>query len=306
MARSSPATSTTDAADHLAAARAAVDAALAAWFPRVAELYPGPVGRAIVYSLEGPGKRLRPALALAVFAELGGRGDASELVAAIEVVHTYSLIHDDLPCMDDDALRRGRPTVHRVFGAVVAAEAGFRMVPLAGRMLAAGCRGLGLDDATGGAIARTLYRAAGPGGMIGGQVLDLAAEGRTLERGAVIALHRAKTGAMIAASAEIGGLAAGLDGERLAAVRGYGEEIGLAFQIVDDVLDVVESSAQLGKTAGKDARQRKATFSALLGTDRALAEARAAVQRAVDRLGAAGIDSTLLPGLARFVVDRRS
>jgi geranylgeranyl diphosphate synthase type II len=306
MARSSPTTSTTDAASYLAAARAAVDAALAAWFPRIVEQHPGPVGRAIVYGLDGPGKRLRPALGLAVFTELGGRGDASELVAAIEVVHTYSLIHDDLPCMDDDALRRGRPTVHRVFGSEIAAEAGFRMVPLAGRVLAAGCRALGLEDGACGAIAGTLFRAAGPAGMIGGQVLDLAAEGRALDRTAVIALHRAKTGAMIAASAAIGALAAGVRGPRLAAVRGYGEEVGLAFQIVDDVLDVVESSERLGKTAGKDERQRKATFSALLGTRDALAEARSAVQRAVDRLGAAGIDSTLLPGLARFVVDRRS
>jgi geranylgeranyl pyrophosphate synthase len=306
MAPSSPATSTTDAAAYLAAARAAVDAALAGWFPRIRAEHPGPVAEAIVYALEGPGKRLRPALTLAIHREVGGCGDATELAAAIEVVHTYSLVHDDLPCMDDDALRRGRPTVHRLFGADVAAEAGFRMVPLAARVLAAGCERLGLGEALRSAVARTLFRAAGMGGMIGGQVLDLAAEGRSLDLAAVIALHRAKTGAMIAASAEIGGLAAGLTGARLEAVRAYGAELGLAFQIVDDVLDVTESSSRLGKTAGKDARQRKATFSALLGPDGALAEARAAVDRAVDRLGAAGIDSTLLPGLAQFVVNRRS
>jgi geranylgeranyl pyrophosphate synthase len=306
MARSSPATSTTDVAAYLAGAGAAVNAALAAWFGPIRAEHPGAVGDAMVYALEGPGKRLRPALALAIHREAGGGGDASELAAAIEVVHTYSLVHDDLPCMDDDALRRGRPTVHRVFGADVAAEAGFRMVPLAARVLAAGCDGLGLADGPRRAIAGALFRAAGVGGMIGGQVLDLAAEGRTLDLAAVVALDRAKTGAMIAASAEIGGLAAGLSGRRLAAVRAYGAELGLAFQIVDDVLDATESSSKLGKTAGKDARQRKATFSALLGPEGALAEARAAADRAVDRLGAAGIDSTLLPGLARFVVNRRS
>ncbi len=302
----SPATSTPDAAAFLAGARAAVNAALAAWHPRIRAAYPGPVGEAIVYALEGPGKRLRPGLTLAIHREVGGRGDAAELAAAIEVVHTYSLVHDDLPCMDDDALRRGRPTVHRVFGAGVAAEAGFRMVPLAAWMAAAGCERLGMATDPRRVVVRALFQAAGVGGMIGGQVLDLAAEGCALDLAAVIALHRAKTGAMIAASAAIGGLAAGLTNERLAAVRAYGAELGLAFQIVDDVLDVTESSVRLGKTAGKDARQRKATFSALLGPDGALAEARAAVDRAVDRLGAAGIDSTLLPGLARFVVNRRS
>lgn len=306
MARSSPATSTTDAGAYLADARAVVDAALAAWFPRIRAEHPGVVGDAIVYALEGPGKRLRPALTLAIHREAGGEGDASELAAAIEVVHTYSLVHDDLPCMDDDALRRGRPTVHRVYGASVAAEAGFRMVPLAARMVQAGCARLGLGDRPGRAITGALFQAAGVGGMIGGQVLDLAAEGMALDLAAVIALHRAKTGAMIAASAAIGGLAAGLTGRRLAAVRDYGAELGLAFQIVDDVLDVTESSSKLGKTAGKDARQRKATFSALLGTEGALAEARAAAARAVDRLGAAEIDSTLLPALARFVVNRHS
>ena len=283
-----------------------MNAALAGWYPRMRAAYPGPVGEAIVYALEGPGKRLRPALTLAIHHEAGGHGDVTELAAAIEVVHTYSLVHDDLPCMDDDALRRGRPTVHRVFGAAVAAEAGFRMVPLAARVAAAGCERLGMAADPRRAVARALFRGAGVGGMIGGQVLDLASEGCALDLATVIALHRAKTGAMIAASAEIGGLAAGLAGERLAAVRAYGAELGLAFQIVDDVLDVTESSSRLGKTAGKDARQRKATFSALLGPDGALAEARAAADRAVDRLGAAGIDSTLLPGLARFVVDRRS
>jgi geranylgeranyl pyrophosphate synthase len=306
MGRSSLASSTTDAGVFLAEARAVVDDALGAWFSRIRTAHPGAVGDAIVYALEGPGKRLRPALALAIHREAEGRGDAAELAAAIEVVHTYSLVHDDLPCMDDDAVRRGRPTVHRVYGAAVAADAGFRMVPLAARMLAAGCERLGAPDAALRAMAGVLFRAAGVGGMIGGQVLDLAAEGRALDRDAVIVLHRAKTGAMIAASAEIGGLAAGLAGARLAAVRDYGAELGLAFQIVDDVLDVTESSAHLGKTAGKDARQHKATFSALLGPERALAEARAATARAVDRLRASGIDSSLLPELARFVVNRRS
>jgi geranylgeranyl pyrophosphate synthase len=264
------------------------------------------VGDAVVYALEGPGMRLRPALALAVYGEAGGTGDAAELASAIEIVHTYSLVHDDLPCMDDDDLRRGRPTVHRVFGTPVAAEAGFRMVPLAARVLAAGAARLGLDRRRLGDIARVLFTAAGPTGMIGGQVLDLEAEGGVPDAAGLLAMHALKTGAMIAASVEIGGLAADLSESRVAALREFGRELGLAFQIHDDILDAAESSASLGKTAGKDARQHKATSLAVLGLAGARAEAGRRLDRGIDHLRAAGLDSGVLVGLARFVVDRRS
>ncbi len=299
-------TSTADVAAFLGRTRAAVDAVLAEWCARAERHLPAPVGKAVAYSLAAPGKRLRPALVMAAFHELGGTGDVAELASAVEVIHTYSLVHDDLPCMDDDEMRRGRPTTHRKFGVPVATVAGLRMVPLAARVLAAGAARLGLPVAVTGEMAAELFRAAGGEGMIGGQVLDLEAEGRPLELAELADIHRRKTGALIAASAVVGALAAGATGDRLEAVRGYGQEVGYAFQVVDDVLDATATSEQLGKTAGKDARQRKATFAGLLGADGALREARGAARRAVDRLGEAGIDSRLLAGLAEFVVSRRS
>lgn len=264
------------------------------------------MGAAMAYALESPGKRLRPALVMALYQALGGAGDIAELAAAVEVVHCYSLVHDDLPCMDNDDLRRGRPTTHRQFGAAPATEAGFRMIPLAGRVLASGAARLGLAQPVLSAMAIELFDAAGARGMIGGQMLDLEAEGRELTLDQLTRMHRAKTGALIAASAMIGALAAGADREQLAGVRAYGEEIGLAFQIADDLLDASASSAQLGKTPGKDARQHKATFATALAPAAAQAEAARRVARAVDQLRRARIDSPLLVHLAHFVVDRRS
>lgn len=278
---------------------------IAAWGARVRAEDPR-LGPAIAYALESPGKRLRPALATAVYRELGGVGDVSELACAAEVVHCYSLVHDDLPLMDDDDLRRGRPTTHRQFGVAVAIEAGYRMIPLAGRVLAAGAERLGLAPAVRAAAAVELFAAAGAGGMIGGQVLDLEAEGRALDRAELEGMHARKTGALIAASAVMGALAAGAGPERLAAARGYGEDVGCAFQIADDLLDACGSSAELGKTAGKDARQRKATFATVLGMEAARAEAARRVESAVDRLHRVKLDSSLLEDLAYFMISRRS
>jgi geranylgeranyl pyrophosphate synthase len=241
-----------------------------------------------------------------MYRELGGAGDVSELACAVEVVHCYSLVHDDLPCMDDDDLRRGRPTTHRQFGVALAIEAGYRMIPFAGRVLAAGAARLDLAPAVRAAVAGELFRAAGARGMIGGQVLDLEAEGRALDRAALEGMHARKTGALIAASAVMGALAAGAGAGRLAAARGYGEDIGCAFQIADDLLDASASSAELGKTAGKDARQRKATFATVLGPSAAREEAARRVASAVDRLHRVKLDSPLLEDLAHFMISRRS
>jgi len=306
MGISTSRTPTTDAVAFLSDAAAAIERVFACWRRPIREAHPGPVGEAIVYALEGQGKRLRPALTLAVYRSAGAPGDSAMLAAAIEVVHTYSLVHDDLPCMDDDDLRRGRPTVHRVFDVPTATEAGWRMVPLAARMVQQGASELGLSADAAADVARTLFVAAGVSGMIGGQVLDLEAERHALDLESLTRLHRAKTGALLAASAEIGAIAAGLDAARRRAVREFGQEVGLAFQIVDDVLDTVESSDQLGKTAGKDVRQGKATYPALLGVEGARAEASACLARGMDRLRAARLDCDLLMNLARFVVDRRS
>jgi geranylgeranyl pyrophosphate synthase len=302
--RSEPTTSSAELRAFLAETREAVGRELQLWCERVERDVAGEVGRAMAYSLAPPGKRLRPALVLAAYRELGGTGDAAELATAVEIVHTYSLVHDDLPCMDDDELRRGRPTTHRAFDVATATEAGFRLVPLSARVLASGAATLGLADARAAAIAAELYGAAGAAGMIGGQVLDLEAEGRELDLGALERVHAAKTGALITASVVIGGLAAGADEEQVGALRGYGRDIGLAFQIVDDVLDATATSSELGKTAGKDAAQHKATFAALLGIDKARRVAHERMQRAIDLLGGCRVDCTLLPGLARLIVER--
>jgi geranylgeranyl diphosphate synthase, type II len=297
---------TSDAAAFLAEARDAVNAVFAARADEVRRTCTGRVGDAIVYALEGPGKRLRPALTLAVYRDAGGRGDAAELAAAVEVIHTYSLVHDDLPCMDDDDLRRGRPTVHRAFDVPTATEAGLRMVPLAARFVWRGGTALGLPPRTIGEIGRTLFAAAGAAGMIGGQVLDLEAAGRPASLDDLVRLHRSKTGALLAASVEIGAIAAGVGGAARDALRAFGAELGLTFQIVDDVLDAVESSERLGKTAGKDRAQGKVTYVSLLGLDGARDEAQRGLARAMDRLRDARLDSPLLANLARFVVERRS
>jgi len=276
------------------------------WCARIEPAYPGALGQAMAYSLRTPGKRFRPALLLATYGELGGTGDAAELATAIEVVHSYSLVHDDLPCMDDDDLRRGRPTTHKVFGVEVATEAGFRLVEVSGQVLAAGASRLGLPSERRRAIAAEVYRSAGATGMVGGQVLDLEAEGRSIDLAELTAIHRAKTGALIAASAVAGAMAAGAGPATVDAVRDYGHEIGLTFQIVDDVLDDTASTAELGKTPGKDAAQRKATYTALLGVDGARRAAREHADRAVALLRDQGLDSELLAGLTRFIVERGS
>lgn len=304
--RSELTTSSADLRAFLVETRQVIDREIARWCARIEQEIRGPVGAAMVYSLSAPGKRLRPALVLAAHQGLGGDGDAAELATAVEVVHTYSLVHDDLPCMDDDDLRRGRPTTHRKFDAASAMEAGFRLVPLSARILAAGAARLGLTAGRLGWIARELYRAAGASGMIGGQVLDLEAEGKEVSPAVLARIHRAKTGALIAASAVVGALAAGAGPEQVEAVRAYGLEIGFAYQIVDDVLDATATSSELGKTAGKDAAQHKASFATTLGVQAARVSAEEHAARAVDRLGVHGIDCSLLLSLARFIVERRS
>jgi geranylgeranyl pyrophosphate synthase len=241
---------------------------------------------------------------MAVYRELGGEDDVSELATAVEVVHTYSLVHDDLPCMDDDELRRGRPTTHRQFDIAAATEAGFRLVPLSLRVLQSGASALGLAAEKVTDIARELFRAAGATGMIKGQVLDLEAEGRAVSREELVAIHECKTGALITASAVMGALAAGADRAQVEAVRKYGEEVGLAFQVVDDILDATATSSELGKTAGKDAEQRKATFATIVGLEAARHAADDHAARAMDHLASAGLDSGLLGALARYIVER--
>jgi len=265
---------------------------------------PGPVGEAMAYSLASSGKRLRPALVTATYRELGGERDIAELATAVEVVHTYSLVHDDLPCMDDDDLRRGRPTTHRQFDVSAATEAGFLLVPLSYRVLLSGARAIGLTAGQTARVAGELYRAAGAAGMIRGQVLDLEAEGRAVSRHELMAIHESKTAALITASAVMGAVAASGDTGQVEAIRSYGREAGLAFQIVDDILDATASSDALGKTAGKDAAQQKATYATIMGLDAARTAADEHVRKAMDQLASVGLNSGLLAALARFIVKR--
>ena len=282
---------------YLAAARTRVDAVLGRWGADAAP--------AIRYSLLSAGKRLRPTLVVASYEAVGGTAPGvAELAAAVEVVHAYSLVHDDLPCMDDDDLRRGRPTTHRAFDVPTATVAGYHMVPLAARVLASGLETLALEPDRRRAIALELFRAAGAGGMIGGQALDLEAEGRGLAMTALEDVHRRKTGALIAAACVIGGLAAGAPPAVSEALREYGSDVGLAFQICDDVLDATATSDQLGKTAGRDVVLAKSTFVTLLGVGAARAAAERLAARAVDRLRGAGLASPTLAALANYTVTR--
>jgi len=284
-------------ARYLADARARVDAVLAA----------ATTGDEVVrYSLLGAGKRLRPTLVFAAHEALNGSSAAgvAELAAAVEVVHAYSLVHDDLPCMDNDDLRRGRPTAHRAFDVPRATRAGYDMVTLAARVLAHGLGALALPPARRREISLELFRAAGAGGMIGGQALDLEAEAKALSLKALAEVHARKTGALIAASCVIGGLSAEGTASHVEALRAYGEAIGLAFQIADDVLDATATSDQLGKTAGKDAAHAKATFVTLLGVGAARAEAERLAAQAVDHLRDAGLVSPILVELAHYIVTR--
>ncbi|MHB1069677.1 MAG: polyprenyl synthetase family protein [Gemmatimonadaceae bacterium] len=296
----------TSAAPDFSAARTRVAQALDALCDRCLPAIGGPVGEAMRYSITGEGKRLRAVLVLSAHEACGGTGDASPLAAAVEVVHAYSLVHDDLPCMDDDDLRRGRPTVHKAFGVPVATAAGMAMVPLAARAAWDASQGLGLDAATSGEIVRVLMRASGAGGMIGGQLLDLEGECQQLSYDQLERIHRCKTGALIEASVELGARAARASAGHLAAMGRYGRCIGLAFQIADDVLDVTATSDELGKTAGKDLAFQKSTYPALLGVDGAIARAEALVEEGCAALAEAGVLTPSLEATARYIVARRS
>jgi geranylgeranyl pyrophosphate synthase len=291
---------------ELSAARAGVETALRAHCDRYLDVLPPKVGEAVRYSIMGEGKRLRPLLVLAAYHACGGDGNAYELAASVEIVHAYSLVHDDLPCMDNDIVRRGRPTTHRIFGPRVATMAGVAMVPLAARAAADAAGSLGLPHASRKAIVRELMRASGASGMVGGQLLDLEGEARSLSLPEMERVHTAKTGALIAASVRIGGIAAAADARQSLALERYGEAIGLAFQIADDVLDATSTTAALGKTAGRDAALGKSTYPALLGVEGAIARAAGLAEEARSALEASALLTPELARLASFVVDRKS
>ena len=295
------------AVELLAEARERADTILAGWADRLRVEVGGREGEALDYALRTPGKRVRAALVTAAYRAAGGESPGiAGIAAAVETVHTYSLVHDDLPCMDDDDLRRGRPTTHRRFDVPTATRVGFLLVPVAARVLVGAAAELGLSAHVLGRMARELFEAGGIEGMVGGQWLDLEAERRMLELPELIEVHRGKTGALIRAAGTLGAMAARADGSVVAALTAYGEDIGLAFQIADDVLDATATSEALGKTAGRDVELAKSTYVSLMGVESARAEAERLAERAVGHLERAGVPSGALGALAGYIVTRSS
>jgi geranylgeranyl diphosphate synthase, type II len=287
--------------------RAPVNAALDRFVSRGLAGIDRRVAEPIAYALRAGGKRLRPILCVTAYRAVRGEPPAPEgydAACAIELVHTYSLVHDDLPCMDDDALRRGQPTTHRVFGETAAVIAGAALIPLACAHLDAGATALGLNPAARAATLAELTRGAGAAGMVGGQMLDLEAEGRTVALGELQAIHARKTGALFVSALRIGGRLAGAGDTVLDALGQCGRKAGLAFQVADDILDVTGSDAVLGKSAGRDREHGKATYPALMGLEAAREHAAAAVVAAIAALHGAGIRNAALESLIAFAVER--
>jgi farnesyl diphosphate synthase len=286
---------------RLAAWRARIDAALAQAL--VSDpLVPDPLRAAMRHAVLLGGKRMRPLLVLAAAALFDDDADALAPAVAVELVHAYSLVHDDLPSMDDDALRRGQPTVHVAFDEATAVLAGDALQALAFDVLARSSANAGTVVA----LVATLARAAGGGGMCGGQALDLAATGRSagVDLPRLEHLHALKTGALIRASVRMGALCAGAGQADLDALDDYAAALGLAFQVRDDLLDIEGDSAQLGKTAGKDAAQDKATFPALIGHEASRARLQALLEQMQVALSHFDGRADALRRLGRLAVER--
>ena len=282
---------------------AAVEAALEAWVPQNA---PAGLGLAMRYGVLDGGKRLRPLLVLAsCHAVAGDRSAALRAAVAVELIHAYSLVHDDMPCMDNDVLRRGKPTVHVQFGEAQAMLAGDAMQALAFEVLTPD---EGVSPQLQARLTALLARSAGHAGMAGGQAIDLASIGHSLDEATLRDMHRRKTGALLQASVMMGAACGQTTVSTRAALSDYGAAIGLAFQVVDDILDVTQSAATLGKTAGKDLHHNKPTFVTVLGLEAARHQAGELLQQAHQALQRSGLGDAaeLLAVLADRVVERES
>ncbi len=293
--------------DFVHARRKRVEAALRRASAGLIKLVPPTVSAAAEDGIVSGGKRLRPLLVVTAWEELGDEpaGDAIfDLAASVELLHAYSLMHDDLPCMDDAPLRRGLPAPHTVHGVGAVTLAGAVLIPYAGARAYEAAIHAGCQASVARNITVRLLSAAGAGGMIGGQALDLLGEGRSLEEGELVALHGLKTGALLSASLEVGAMAAGVNGATLAAVGGFGRDVGLAFQVMDDVLDATASSDTLGKHPS-DAERAKATYVALLGVAGARFRGRQLVERGMKVLDAQGLAVPRLRDFARFAINRQ-
>jgi farnesyl diphosphate synthase len=290
-----------DFAVWMAAHLRATEAALSSWVPAHA---PAGLGDAMRYAVLDGGKRLRPLLVMAACEATGGDAAAATRAAcSVELIHAYSLVHDDMPCMDNDILRRGKPTVHVKFGQAQALLAGDALQALAFELLTPQDGSVSADVQA--RLCALLARAAGEAGMAGGQAIDLASVGVKLNEDQLRQMHHLKTGALLQASVAMGAACGSTTAAQLQALGDYGNAIGLAFQVVDDILDVVADSATLGKTAGKDADNDKPTYVSLMGLEPARAYAHTLHMQALGALQASGLaDTRALHALADMVVQR--
>ena len=288
-------------ATYLTKRSAQIDRALSRLLP-AESVKPTTIHKAMRYSLFAGGKRLRPVLVLATAEACGGTTAAATPAAcAVECIHTYSLIHDDLPCMDDDDLRRGRPTNHKVFGEGVAVLAGDALLTVAFEILAKAKPAARYNMA---ALIHELAHASGSRWLVGGQVADLEGEGRKLSGAELQYIHRCKTAALLTTSIRLGAMSANATPAQLKALTVFGQSVGLAFQIIDDILDVTQPSEKLGKTAGKDLHAQKATYPAVFGLEKSRAEAHKLTTKARTSLKPFGKDGAVLLVLADYLLAR--
>lgn len=290
-----------DFSDYLAQRCQQVDLALKENLP-AEDCEPKTLHRAMHYSLFAGGKRLRPIILLAAAEACGGSAEAAMPAAcSVEMLHTYTLIHDDLPCMDDDDLRRGRPTSHKVFGEGVAVLAGDGLLTEAMSTLATTepSERFRVRD-----YIVELCHQTGSVNLIGGQVMDLEGEEKTPSIEDVRAIHNAKTAALLTASVRLGAMTASASDEQLSALTDFGQSLGLAFQVIDDILDVTASSEKLGKTAGKDENVSKSTYPAVLGLEASRDEAHRLTTKALDALAPFGEKANCLRDIAHYLLDR--
>ena len=295
-----------DLHDYLRERAALVEAALDRYLPGE-DLLPAVLHQAMRYSVFAGGKRLRPTLVLAACEAVGGAPErVLHAACALEMIHTYSLIHDDLPAMDDDDFRRGRPTNHKVYGEANAILAGDALLTEAFRLLADPAANRDRDLAVVLRVIETVARCAGSQGMVGGQVVDMEAEGKPIDYATLQYIHTRKTGALFLASIQAGAWLGGGSDDQLAALTRYGETAGLAFQIADDILDIIGDQAVLGKDVGSDQARGKATYPALLGLSEARRRAEELRDLALTALEPLGTRAEPLRALARYIVDRTS
>jgi geranylgeranyl diphosphate synthase type II len=286
---------------YLVARQKEVYRALDRFLPK-ASVAPATIHKAMRYSLFAGGKRLRPILCLAAAEACGGKTSAAlPHACAVECIHTYSLIHDDLPSMDNDDLRRGRPTCHKVFGDGIAILAGDALLTIAFE-IAAHAKTVSRYELRD--LLQEIAEAAGSRKLIAGQVADLEAEGRRLTRAQVRSIHENKTAALLTTSVRLGAMSANATARQLASITAFGRALGLAFQVIDDILDVTQTSEKLGKSAGKDVAAEKATYPAVIGLEKSRAEARRLTRQAHSALESLGKNASVLRALADYLLAR--